>query len=56
MTQTIDLTPTWQGILPALLAIFEHGDRKTALEELLKMAKIADHHISLINEGKIHAD
>ena len=56
MSKKIDLTPTWVGILPALLAIFEHGDRQTALDELLKMAQIADHHISLINEGKIHAD
>ena len=41
-TKTIDLTPTWSEILPALLAIYEHGDRQTAVDELRKMAKLAD--------------
>lgn len=45
MTSTIDLTPTWQGMLPLLLALVESGGeegRKVATEELRNMAKLAD--------------
>lgn len=41
----IDLTPTWTGILPLLLAAFENGTpaaRIMAMEELQRMATIAD--------------
>lgn len=42
----IDMTPTWSGILPALLAIIENGvtvdARKTAEAEMQKMARLAD--------------
>jgi hypothetical protein len=43
-TVTIDLTPTWSGILPALLALLEAGGeaRATAEKELRKMADAAD--------------
>lgn len=42
----IDLTPTWRGLLPMLLTVYVHGNtpeaRNTALEELQRMADIAD--------------
>lgn len=40
-----NVTPTWTGILPVLLALLENGDsqgQKTAREELQRMAAIAD--------------
>jgi hypothetical protein len=46
----IDITPTWQGLLPALLAVIEHGNaqgRAMARVELSRMAEAAD----LYNEG-----
>lgn len=42
---TIDLTPTWVGVLPLLLAAYSEGTphgRQLAYAELLRMAKIAD--------------
>jgi hypothetical protein len=49
-TETIDLTPTWRGILPALLAIFENGDRRTAIDELTKMAALADRYNEMVSK------
>ena len=44
--ETVDLTPTWSGILPALIAILRNGEtveaQKTAEDELAKMARLAD--------------
>ena len=43
--QTIDMTPTWRGILPVFLALLENGTaegRRTAREELGRMADLAD--------------
>jgi hypothetical protein len=45
MTTYIDLTPTWEQILPALLAILENGSaegKKIARDELRRMAQAAD--------------
>lgn len=45
MAQYIDLTPTWEQILPALLAVIKDGSaegRKIAAEELRRMAQAAD--------------
>ncbi|AKF13608.1 hypothetical protein PHIN3_345 [Sinorhizobium phage phiN3] len=42
---TIDMTPTWEAILPALIVAVENGTalgRKIATEELRRMAKLAD--------------
>lgn len=42
---TIDMTPTWAGILPALLAALINGTQegqRIAREELARLAKIAD--------------
>lgn len=42
-TKTVDLTPTWREILPALLALLEMGEtRQVALDELSRMAQAAD--------------
>lgn len=54
--RVIDMTPTWAGILPGLLAILESGTgegRKIAREELTRLASIAD---SFIAEQKSAAD
>ena len=48
-TQYVDMTPTWREILPALLAIFESGDRQTAIDELSRMASLADKHVAYLN-------
>lgn len=43
--EKIDVTPTWQGITPALIAVLQNGDsqgRKIAKEEILRMAMLAD--------------
>lgn len=45
----ITLTPTWSGLLPALLALYVDGNaqgRKYALEELQRLAAIADRAVS----------
>lgn len=45
MTTTIDLTPTWTGVLPILIAGIENGTaegRKIAIDELSRMARAAD--------------
>jgi hypothetical protein len=51
MAKTIDLTPTWSGILPALLAVIANGEtveaRKAAEQELARMARIADKYVAL---------
>jgi len=45
--ETIDLTPTWAGILPALMAVLEHGTeegKKHVRSELKRLAEFADSH------------
>jgi len=44
-TDTIDITPTWVGILPALLAVIQNGTpqgRAAATEELQRLAATVD--------------
>ncbi len=51
--QTVDLTPTWRGILPALLALLENPrTHRDALEELSKMAELADKYNTIAREMK----
>lgn len=56
-TITIDITPTWSGILPALIAIVENGEtveaHKTAEAELRKMADLADRYVAAVKAGII---
>lgn len=43
--RTIDVTPTWHGLLPLLLTIYVDGTdegRKEAFSELQRMAQAAD--------------
>ena len=43
--KTIDLTPTWSGIMPGIISILENGNedgRKIAREELMNLAKQVD--------------
>lgn len=45
VAKTIDITPTWEGVLPIFLAAYTQGTfegRKAAQEELVRMARIAD--------------
>jgi len=47
---TIDMTPTWTGIIPAMIAIIKNPDasfesQKMVQEEFLKMAKLADSYV-----------
>ena len=46
--KTVDLTPTWQGILPALLDLVRSDNYKTreiAERELRRMAGLADGYV-----------
>ncbi len=43
--ETIDLTPTWEGIMPGLIACLQDGTgegQRMAREELMRLARIVD--------------
>ena len=43
--KTLDLTPTWEGLMPALIAVLQNGvpeGQKIASDELMRLAKWAD--------------
>jgi hypothetical protein len=45
--RTIDVTPTWEAILPAMLAVIADpdiypGTKRLVEEEFLRMARLAD--------------
>ncbi len=47
MSKVINITPTWQAILPALVALLENKEtRKDAMMELDRMAQVADAYVS----------
>ena len=49
--QTVDLTPNWRGILPALLALLENpATQRDALDELAKMANLADRYNEMVSK------
>ena len=51
-TQTVDVTPTWQGILPALLDLIKSDNpevRELAEAEMYRMARSADRMIAHLN-------
>ena len=53
-TQTVDLTPTWQGILPALLDLLKSDNpksRQLAESELRRMAGLADGYVEAQRAG-----
>ena len=50
-TKSFDITPTWTGILPVLAAALQNGTAEgqlMAMEELKRMAKLADSHVKYI--------
>jgi hypothetical protein len=50
-TKTIDLTPTWRGVLPALLTLVENPiTRQDGLDELVRMANAADKYNELTSK------
>jgi hypothetical protein len=56
-TTTIDLTPTWRGVLPALLALLENpATKRDALRELSRMAGAADSYLELRKADRIKAE
>lgn len=50
----IDLTPTWSALLPVMIAAIENGTasgRAIAIDELTRMAQIADEYVALSKKG-----
>lgn len=50
MGNTVNITPTWKGVLPVLMAVLEHGTdegKRQAREELTRMAEAADQYNAL---------
>ncbi len=49
--RTINLTITWEGIMPGLIEIIRHGETveavKMAESELLRLARIADKYVAI---------
>lgn len=42
---TIDIEPTWKGLVPSFVALIERGDsvgRKVAIDHMMQMAAVAD--------------
>lgn len=53
--KTIDLTPTWAGVMPLLMAVLESGSeegKREAREELMRLAKAMDE----VNEERKEAN
>ena len=58
-TKTVDVTPTWQGILPALLTLLQSDNPKSrdlAESELRRMAGLADGYIESLKAGLTSAE
>jgi len=58
VVRVVDVTPTWAGLLPAMLAAYENGTavgRGIATEELTRMARVADAHVAAEKESKAAA-
>jgi hypothetical protein len=52
-TRLIDMTPTWEGLLPLYLAAYSNGSfkgMKAAEKELTRMAKLADIGAQILQE------
>jgi hypothetical protein len=49
---TIDMTPTWEEILPALIRLYAEAEtieaQQTAYEELTRMARLADKQVAQV--------
>jgi hypothetical protein len=55
-SKTVDVTPTWQGILPALLQSDNPKSRQVAESELRRMAGLADGYIESLKAGLTSAE
>ena len=56
MQEKIDLTPTWQGVLPVLVALVSNGGpsgRAHAMKELVRMAQLADRYVEQQRKNEI---
>lgn len=59
-TRTIDVTPTWSAILPAMIAVMQNGKapakaHREIMGELKRMARLADYfnqQVAAHKEGK----
>lgn len=54
--KTIDMTPTWESLLPAMLAVLENGSfdaKQDIRSELKKMAKAADMQVAAEKERNL---
>ena len=52
---TIDATPTWEAVVPLLMAVIENGTfegRAAAEQELRRMAKLADLYVASCRKGR----
>jgi hypothetical protein len=53
--ETIDVTPTWAGLTPALIALVVSGEtpesRQTAELELQRMARLADAYVVVVKRA-----
>jgi hypothetical protein len=50
----MDITPTWEGILPILLRLYggpERDARQEAFEQLARMAELADAYVAEQKKG-----
>jgi hypothetical protein len=54
IVETIDVTPTWSGVLPLLLLVLREGTtaqaRKAAEDELKRMAHLADVAVEMLKK------
>lgn len=58
-SKTVDVTPTWQGILPALLTLLQSDNlqtRQIAESELRRMAGLADGYVEIQKAGLTYAE
>jgi len=54
--KVIDLTPTWEEVVGALLVVIKNGNsegRKIAEQEIRNMAKVADLHVKMTDAEKV---
>jgi hypothetical protein len=55
-TETIDMTPSWEVLLPVLLHLLQgetSDSRKVAIDELTRMAKLADLYVAERKENTV---
>lgn len=58
-SKTIDVTPTWSGILPSLLTLLQSPSlkaRNLAESELRRMAGLADGYVEIQKAGLTYAE